>query len=644
MRLQPWTTRLRRRNTASAERATGMLPPEVQSHLYSALASLYKSLDESKQEFRTVTVAAGRFEDPITCELEVASLLDKKPFEALSYAWGDNQPSWKVFINGTRHEVSQNLDSALRHLRYKDRPRVLWVDALCINQTDIEERNSQVKQMGTIYKMSSQVLAWLGPEYNNSDMAFDFFETMPGDPEMHWDPTKYPEIEEVYTLRHTIAVNDLFDRSWWHRVWTVQESVLCPKLRFVCGARQLPAEEAFRLGECYFKHLYTCCQDIWYTRFKSTAGQPGLGDVCTALAKLEEMRVTTHRYRFGQILSKFMSRHCSDPHDKVYALLGFADQNEASLINPDYAKPVAKLYEEVAFGLIQLTKDLEILCMRLPDSYRPNKLHGGFTMETLPTWVPNWSLDWDSPLLHDLDDRLSCLPYYSASKNSRYNSKSAAQGLLPVRALFIDHVAILSEDKDHMDAPNLRDFFQNWRDMLGITKEPGRLYARSSSTTVGDAFWQTLCCGLVPDREEPRNNARLHRTSDVSPHKSWFTAWWEWCEEHACDPHQLMSIQSDYSRAEINVMGGLISTSIKMRRLFTSDNVGWIGLAPLDTIIGDKIALLEGGRIPYILRPINIKGSADALQRYHLVGAAYVHGVMDGSEWKHDELEDIVLA
>src|SRR6185295_11435738 len=100
-----------------------------------------------------------------------------------------------------------------------------------------------------------------------------------------------------------------------------------------------------------------------------------------------------------------MSRHCSDPHDKVYGLLGLAGQDEASLIVPDHAKPVAKLFEEVAFMLIQLTQNLDILSMRLPDSYMPDRLHEKFSMENLPTWVLNWSLGWDSPLLHDLDDR-----------------------------------------------------------------------------------------------------------------------------------------------------------------------------------------------------------------------------------------------
>jgi hypothetical protein len=222
---------------------------EVNNHLYDVL-------DQSKLEVRTITIAPGTFEQHIICELHIVSLLDDPPYEALSYAWGDKKPWRKVFINGTRCQVGENLESALRHLRYMDKPRTMWVDALSINQSDIQERNSQVKHMGTIYKKASVVLAWLGPEYNDSDLAFDFLEMMPNDPEMHWDPDKYPELRSVYTLSHTHAVNELYARDWWQRVWTVQESVLCPVLRFVCGHRELLADQAFAVGACYFKHMY----------------------------------------------------------------------------------------------------------------------------------------------------------------------------------------------------------------------------------------------------------------------------------------------------------------------------------------------------------------------------------------------------
>ena len=84
----------------------------------------------------------------------------------------------KIYINSTRYPATWNLDSALRHLRDKVQPSMFWVDALFIDQTNVEERNSQAKRMGTVYKTVSEVIAWLGPEYANSDLVFDFFDVM----------------------------------------------------------------------------------------------------------------------------------------------------------------------------------------------------------------------------------------------------------------------------------------------------------------------------------------------------------------------------------------------------------------------------------------------------------------------------------
>ncbi|KAI9154865.1 Heterokaryon incompatibility protein [Paramyrothecium foliicola] len=518
-------------------------------------------------------------------------------------------------------------------------PRILWIDALCINQSDIAERNSQVRMMGTIYASSAEVLAYLGPEYNDSDLAFDFFETMPADIDRHWDPKKYPELKSVYTLDHTIAVNDLFERAWWQRVWTVQESVLCPKLRIICGPRQLPADQLFAVGKGWFRHLYTCCQDTWYEIFKSTAGQPGLGDVCTALGKLGDMRAATEQFKFGQILSKFMSRNCSDPHDKLYGLLGFASKEEAAFIVPDYSKPVAEVFEAAALGLMQCTNSLDLLSMRLPAT----TVSSGRLVSDLPAWVPDWRQDSDAALVHDVDDRLCSLPRYNATLGSQCRVSSPKPGQLLVRGKIITKIAKMSTDDNHMDAKSLKGFFNNWRDLAGVTKNPQQLYAKSLSTTLDDAFWQTLCCSLMPDREYPRLDHLLQRTSDNSDHQHWYDAWWEWCEKHDCAPAKLMDIQSEYTRAEINVMGGWISTSINMRRLFVSEDPGWIGLVPVDTEVGDEVVLLEGGRVPYILRRARECKDASGTSLYHFVGAAYMHGVMDGSEWDHDRLKDWIL-
>ncbi len=101
-------------------------------------------------------------------------------YEAISYTWGDDKNSEVVFVEGCALNTSagrvglhihRNLAWALRHLRYERLPRVMWVDALCINQDDVIERGRQVQRMADIYRQASRVVVWLGPEGNNSDLA-----------------------------------------------------------------------------------------------------------------------------------------------------------------------------------------------------------------------------------------------------------------------------------------------------------------------------------------------------------------------------------------------------------------------------------------------------------------------------------------
>lgn len=81
----------------------------------------------------------------------------------------------RIFIDGLLSPVTINLEVALRYLRYVLEPRVMWTDAVCINQGDIEERGSQVLHMGSVYSGVSRVVAWLGEDYEDSDLAFDAF-------------------------------------------------------------------------------------------------------------------------------------------------------------------------------------------------------------------------------------------------------------------------------------------------------------------------------------------------------------------------------------------------------------------------------------------------------------------------------------
>lgn len=133
----------------------------------------------SDNEIRLVKLSPAKFHEPITCALVHAPLGSADhPYEALSYAWGCAEDQVLIKVNGQPFSVTHNLNTALRYLRKgrKDNETTLWIDAISINQNDEREKTVQVALMTKIYRSADQVIAWLGPAGDNSDLIMEFFE------------------------------------------------------------------------------------------------------------------------------------------------------------------------------------------------------------------------------------------------------------------------------------------------------------------------------------------------------------------------------------------------------------------------------------------------------------------------------------
>jgi len=166
----------------------------------------------------------------IQCKLLSASIEEaqKIPYEALSYTWGDATQTSDIEINGANFPATVNLEGALRALRKPDEPRTLWVDAVCINQSDLQEQGSQVKMMWDIYKNAERVLVWLGPEEGDSAIAMEDMTRQ----------TTQERISQLVEKRITpshyngkcdcsmwdvepppVGIHDVLGRQWFTRVW-----------------------------------------------------------------------------------------------------------------------------------------------------------------------------------------------------------------------------------------------------------------------------------------------------------------------------------------------------------------------------------------------------------------------------------------
>lgn len=184
----------------------------------------YELLDVEKLEIRVVILRPGIKSSPIECYLEHVSTKKearkgkkaRPSYKALSYTWGSPEIHKTIFLNGIEVQVRENLWQALYHLRLPDTELCLWIDAICINQDDILERNQQVSRMGTIYGMAKEVLVWLGPEEDDSKVALDFIEkTMSfGKGELQLDSFVDRLVSTTPAKR---AVSKLVEREYWKR-------------------------------------------------------------------------------------------------------------------------------------------------------------------------------------------------------------------------------------------------------------------------------------------------------------------------------------------------------------------------------------------------------------------------------------------
>jgi hypothetical protein len=205
---------------------------------------VYDQLDAKSSEFRLLRLLKKDYDDDLpSCELFHSSLEKKISYEALSYTWGDADVQGKIRLNGRIQLVTRNLARALADIRSRDASRILWVDALCIDQGNVWERNHQVKQMGRIYENAKRVLVWLGRPENsrrhdglstlkflNGILVADL-ENLDASP-MHRLRMSI-SIPEHWEKWHDLAV--LCELPYWSRLWIIQEIGLASDLEVYHG-------------------------------------------------------------------------------------------------------------------------------------------------------------------------------------------------------------------------------------------------------------------------------------------------------------------------------------------------------------------------------------------------------------------------
>lgn len=550
--------------------------------------------------------------------------------------------------------VTQNCAAALRRLRVEDNPRIVWIDSICIDQTEITERNHQLGLMAKIYTQAERVVIHLGESSDDSDLAIEYLRQI-DDPDFDGAPHHTgkervvdPELRLVLQTNHksddaspaeqriirpdTRILESLLRRPWFNRIWVLQEAVLSKTAVVYCGQKTI-SWDAIK----HFKEFNTSTK--WVEHMPYVIGRRQL----TAVDNFSvEYQVLTELLK---------ARHCesTDPRDKIYALLPLLSH---AGINPDiipnYGHSAARVYTDVATYLMN-SIGLELLCaVNAARSQLPS----------LPSWVPDWSIRVQRQAFG-----LQRYTSFKAGGEFVIPSRNTGQEVLPFTIDRVDQSGILTAHirtkafhlgyiqaigdpcADDAEIPPLRQ----WKSLSSTIGVLGNLAnkvipefkpgAGTSSSTVsaagtvpipsandrrdgraGDIFEYTVVAGDVVYPSILKRAVERFVTDDGSekskiPIREW-----------------MKGLPPSFRRQLERLLH-----SCRGRRFLVLDT-GYIGLAPLEAESGDHVFIIPGVSVPFVLREEN--------GGLRLVGECYVQNVMDGevmADLDASRLEDIII-
>ena len=563
---------------------------------------VYGQLSNESREIRIISLKPGLYFEPLVCDLIQTSLGGPLTFEKLSYVWGDPELVSQILVDGHELRIHASLDIALHHLRLKDAPRLLWTDAICINQANTPERSRQVAMMAQVYESPGPVLVWLGPSSDDSHLAFSLAEEIRL---KQFSPDYIMEsVRQPANLRIWEAFFALCQREYWNRVWTAQEIICDKEAVIMCG-----------LDSMEFVDLAEIAKILQGSNYSDASSIPGISE-----AGLHRLRIQWgYQYMQGShrterepdllfLMTFFRAHHCSDPRDKVYSLAGMAKDVRDAAFPVDYDLPTGQVYLQAARWTIESTKKLNVLCCCLVP-------HPDFSLPKfdLPSWVPDWTA------LRVQNQLSPTAGYFATGETTATIEPSPDPRILTVAGCHLGNIDVISEfyfekNKFVRLTTEMRETIQKWVGLaLSQNATTTEELSPNSINERTNAFWRTLVCNRA---EEPY---KLDETL--------FRSMFDVARGVSEVPKDFLegSLLSGEERLQRYVGPLVASLDVRMvgRRFFRSgEAVGMMGLGPARARCGDHICLLMGCDIPVLLRSEG--------DHYVLVGEAYVHGFMQG--------------
>ena len=643
-----------------------------------------KPLNHPSEEIRLASIVRSvSHHDTIECRLFVVAFNNAPHFTALSYVWGDPEVTAEIMLDNEPVQVTTNLCDALTRLRARTDHEYIWIDAICIDQSSIPEKNQQVPLMGAIYGEAAIVYMWLGESHEDSNCALDFIE--------RWNATartvEFPEEDRredriAWSMRVLAvsrarwdrdpensvnpfstaaweATKKLLGRPYWRRVWIVQEILLAKYGTILCGSKSLSYNDLAVFWGCWSnisRHvdLTTLSADERRNMFAVN-----LGGLTTVLSLDSWMR--QHASGFvGRELDPAVTvygHRATNPRDKIYAILALLSSNRP-FIPVSYELSAAAVYRTFALAYLRARKRLDWLGL----AGRSLAAIGQHRPRLSPSWVPDFER---LPTLSAVSTHADTRHYRAVGDAEASCTVAADNATLTMRGATVDVVKHVSPVLDSFEEDKIANWICRCWDLAGRccrALDPPRLqWWQVFALSVCNEGWNVRS-PVEMDASKLKEFAPLVFTllaflqeSVLSPYSIWATrersvesqtetATTLLSEEERSEAIEETFIQvvdmlngldgvEDMDYAHALTAGGAYPTmrehllinvcSFSFERSFFITQRGYMGIGSPDMVPGDEIVVTLGCSVPLVWRLVRQR-------TYEAVGDAFIFGMMMG--------------
>lgn len=607
---------------------------------YAATLTKYKYAALGAGEIRLLKLSKLTPWSPVRCELLHVPLATAPPFETISYTWGARKDVKPLILNGRCFEVYERVYEIVHDRASYLMTRHIWIDSICINQSDDNEKSSQVQLMRKIYGSSYHTVVWLGHADDAND-AIGFLAHLRR--RMDFDD---PDARAALSLMNLNienpswpALNRLIKHDYWARCWVIQEIAVSKKVIVSYGGELISWDYFSSLMQVIFN---SDPNSVWHiSKIYWRSQEPPPMDAGIQVASLGLVRERVHSNQSMElfdILIFSINSTATDARDNVFAVQGLSTAVDSGDIMPDYKSTIERPFLKTAEYLLKGECPSRILHLSGIGFHR--------NAEVKTSWVPDWSTK-----------RVAVIYWRNTEKapwraSNTFNEEPMMQlgtdGLtLTTKGIRVDRIKVagpqffgVSENgvpKAQLYPGSFTCYAQS-RDLVfsGSLSEP---YVTGVSLI--EAFWRTLLGDRTPAGTWPADPTFF---SYYQAMENFIKALSDFgLDLNPLDPGVSIEDQEKLGVATSNYAldsgrFANVSGPHTRERMFAITERGYIGMVPPYSQVGDEVFIIPGAQVPFLMR----RQQAPNGDKWQLVGESFIYGMMEGEMMAEGGVEQVL--